>query len=256
MGEDTLQRWIVELLRPLVEQWLAQRRVKALVGADQFIYWRQHDPHRRVAPDVYVLPGVAPATHVRAWKVWETGIAPSFCFEVVSRDWEKDDTGAPERYAALGARELVIFDPAWAGRSGGLRWQVYRRLARRGLVRVEATNGDRVRSRVLGCWLRALGVGVATRVRVASGARGETLLPTPAEMVARAQASAEYARAAAQSERAAKEAALARAEAEQTAREAALALAENEREAKEAALARVKQLEARLARRGRPRRRR
>jgi hypothetical protein len=133
---------------------------------------------------------------------------------------------------------------------------VYRRLARRGLVRVEATNGDRVRSRVLGCWLRALGVGVATRVRVASGARGETLLPTPAEMVARAQASAEYARAAAQSERAAKEAALARAEAEQTAREAALALAENEREAKEAALARVKQLEARLARRGRPRRRR
>jgi hypothetical protein len=57
MGEGLLQRRIIELLRPLIERWLAVRKQTALVGADQFIYWKQYDPHVRVSPDVYVLPG-------------------------------------------------------------------------------------------------------------------------------------------------------------------------------------------------------
>ncbi|HEY2409983.1 MAG TPA: Uma2 family endonuclease, partial [Polyangiaceae bacterium] len=56
MGEDILHRWIVELLRPLVARWLESRGIQALVGADQFIYFKQHDPHQRISPDVYVLP--------------------------------------------------------------------------------------------------------------------------------------------------------------------------------------------------------
>jgi hypothetical protein len=68
VGEDILQRWIIELLRPLLQRWLEQRRVKAFVGVDQFVYWKQHDPHKRVAPDLYVLPGVSPTTWVRSWK--------------------------------------------------------------------------------------------------------------------------------------------------------------------------------------------
>ena len=193
VGEDILQRWIVELLRPLLQWWLTGRGVKALVGADQFIYWRQHDPHARVAPDVYVLPGVDPRTRVRAWKLWQDRVVPSFTFEVVSQDWEKDYLDVIERYAALGVPEVLMFDPGWDEHPRGARWQVFRRVGKRGLVRVEATRGDRVRSKALGCWLRAVGAGQEVRVRVASGPRGEEIVPTPEE-----------------AERAAKETALAR----------------------------------------------
>src|SRR5262249_42553702 len=71
VGEDLLQRLIVELLRPLVERWLASRGTPSLTGADQFIYFRRGDVRGRVAPDVFVLPGVRPGRRVRSWKTWE-----------------------------------------------------------------------------------------------------------------------------------------------------------------------------------------
>jgi hypothetical protein len=232
VGEDMLQRWIMELLRPLLQWWLSSRGVRAFVGADQFIYWRQHDPHARLAPDVYVLPGVDPRTRVRTWKLWLDRVIPSFAFEVASQDWEKDYFEVPARYDELGVRELVVFDPEFAERSGGMRWQVFRRVGKRGLVRVEATRTDRVRSKVLGCWLRAVGEGRDVRVRIAVGPRGAELVKT-AEEAARVEQATERA-----------------------AKEAALAARETERAAKEAALARVSELEAALQRLTRPRRRR
>ncbi|MBI4703315.1 MAG: Uma2 family endonuclease [Deltaproteobacteria bacterium] len=254
VGEELLRRWIAELLRPLVERWLAQRGVAALVGADQFIYYEQHNPHKRLAPDVYVLPGVPPQTRVRAWKLWQTGIAPSFAFEVVSTDWEKDYVETPERAAEAGISELVIFDPGWAERPGGAgaRWQIYRRAGKRGLGRIVTTNEDRVRSRSLGCWLRAVGFGDAARVRLGTGVRGEHLVPTAEEAERAAKeverAAKEVALAETEAERAAKEAALADREVERAAREAERAAKEAERAAKQAALERVAELEAELRR--------
>src|SRR3990172_6281667 len=157
VGEDMLQRWIIELLRPLLQWWLTRRGIKAFVGADQFIYWRQHDPHARVSPDLYVLPGVDPRTRVRTWKIWQDRGVPSFAFGVGSQDWEKDYTEVPARYAALGVAEVVIFDPECAAHPEGVRWQVFRRVGKRGLLRVEVTRADRVRSRALRCWLRTVG---------------------------------------------------------------------------------------------------
>ena len=225
MGEDMLQRWIMELLRPLLQWWLSRRGIKAFVGADQFIYWRQHDPHARLAPDIYVLPGVDPRTRVRTWKLWQDRVVPSFAFEVASHDWEKDYFEGPARYDALGVRELVVFDPGFDEHVDGVRWQVFRRVGKRGLVRVEATRSDRVRSKALGCWLRAVGTGRDVRVRIGVGAQGEELVPTAEEAE----------RAAKEHERLAKE---------------------HERAAKETALARVSALEAELRRLTRSRRRR
>ena len=206
MGEDLLQWMIAEMFRGLVEGYLAERGVVALTGADQFIYWEQYAPTKTRAPDVYVLPGVAPGTRVTSWKIWETGIAPSFALEVVSsNDVEKDYRDAPPRYAEMGVTELVLFDPDFELDPSRVRFQVYRRLARRGFTRVERTTGDRIRSRVLGCWLRSVGAGAATRLRLATGVEGETLWPTETE-----RADAE--RAAKDAERAAKEAAEARAD--------------------------------------------
>jgi hypothetical protein len=62
-----------------------------------------------------------------------------------------------------------------------VQWQVFRRIKGRGLVKVEVTNGDRVRSRVLGCFLRVVGSGDEVRLRLGTGSNGETLLPTDDE---------------------------------------------------------------------------
>jgi hypothetical protein len=182
VGEDILQRWIVELLRPLVERWLASRGEIAFVGADQFIYYERFDSTARVAPDVYVLPGIEPDRHVPIWKIWETSVSPSFALEVVSRNRRKDYEEAPERHAAAGTQELVVFDP-WPTRRPrglGIRWQVFRRRAGK-LMRVEATDADRIDSEQLGCWLRVVGEDTKQRVRLALGPAGDVLVQTTDE---------------------------------------------------------------------------
>jgi hypothetical protein len=201
MGEDLLQCWIVELLRPLVERWLRQRGVRALVGADQFIYYERHNPLLRVAPDVYVLPGVRADTRVPSWKTWEKGIVPSFALEIVSKNWEKDYIDAPERYRDMGVPELLVFDPAPERHTDRVTWQLFRRVRRRPLALVERSDGDRVRSRALGCFLRVVGAGDAVRLRIGAGPRGDDLFPTPEE-------AEQAALAARDAERAAKEVAL------------------------------------------------
>jgi len=181
MGEDFLQRAIAEALRPLIARWFKSRRVKAFTGADQFLYWVEGDPTRRVAPDVYVLPKVDPESVPTSWQLWEVG-PPSFALEIVSRDVGKDYEDAPAEYAAMGAKELVIFDPGATPRSRTrVRWQVYRRLARRGFVRVAQTMSDRVEVASLGCWLRAIGEGRDARLRLGIGIDGEELFLTEAE---------------------------------------------------------------------------
>jgi hypothetical protein len=58
---------------------------------------------------------------------------------------------------------------------------VFRRLKGRGLVRVEVSQADRVRSKELGVWLRQVGDGDDARVLPAFGKAGDELMPTPEE---------------------------------------------------------------------------
>jgi Putative restriction endonuclease len=201
LGQDTLQMLILELLRPLVERWFELRGRPTFVGEDQFIYYERFNPKKAVAPDLYVLPGVTPGLRVKSWKVWKTGVVPSFALEVVaSDDPQKDYVEVIERYAGLGVDELIVFDPDHERSDDRVRWQRYRRLKTRGFVQVESSNADRLRSRVLGCFLRVVGSGDAARVRLGTGPAGDELVPTEAEAE----------RAAKEAERAAKEQALGR----------------------------------------------
>jgi Uma2 family endonuclease len=184
MGENSLQRFISELFRPLVEEHLAALRGPTFVGADQYVGWDADDPEKVLSPDVYVLPGVEPGEEFDFWKVWQTGIVPSFALEIVSKRKKKDYATVPPLYGELGVGELIIFDPRYRRRREGLRFQVYRKVARRGFVRVEATNADRVRSRALGCWIRVVGEGKAQRLRLAAEPAGDVLVPTAAEKAA------------------------------------------------------------------------
>jgi Uma2 family endonuclease len=255
MGEGSLQRFISEALRPQIERLIAAETEPTFVGADQYVGWHPDDPTKVVAPDVYVLPGVAPGEEFEFWKVWQTGIVPSFALEIVSKRKPKDYVDAPKRYADLGVKELMIFDPR--PRKSGVRWQVYRRVARRGFVKVETTDADRVRSKVLGCWLRMVGTGKMLRIRLASDPHGDDLVPT-AEEAERAKAVAERAKAdAARAKADAAEvkagAAEVKADAERARADAERARADAERAAREQADVEVTRLRAELAQRDPPR---
>jgi hypothetical protein len=86
-----------------------------------------------------------------------------------------------------------VFDPGCDEHPGGVRWQVFRRVGRRGLVRVESTDADRVRSKQLRCWFRAVGDGCDTRVRIGVGPCGDELVPTAEEAAKEAEAAKEVA---------------------------------------------------------------
>ena len=122
---------------------------------------------------------------------------PSFALEVVGQDIDKDYDDKPVLYRALDVEELVLFDPHATARSRRrLRWQVFRKVRSRGLVRVEVSNGDRVQSRALGCWLRVVEHHGRMALRLATGEQGEALVLTDVEQerAAREQAEAEVAR--------------------------------------------------------------
>ena len=229
--ENLLNRDIAGTLRHLIERWLAERGETARVGSDQFVYWVQYQPTRTVAPDVYVLPGVDPGTEITAWKTWETGVVPSLAVEVVGLDVRKDYELAPGRYDELGVRELCVYDPRPEKGASRMRFQVWRR--RRGkLVQVARTDADRVRSAVLGCFLREVGRGAAQRLRLGTGRDGDVLYPTAEEAERMARDAERTAREAAERERQAAERAR---EAERTARESAEREREAERTARESA---------------------
>ncbi len=208
MGETEWHRAVCLLLWVLARRWAAQRKLRVHVGSNQFVYWAQHEPTRSLAPDLYVIPGLEVGPEgLDVVKTWEHGV-PSLVVEIASIDWRKDYEDAPRRCDEMGVRELIVFDAKAprARQPERVRWQLFRRVGRRGLVRVEATNDDRIRSRVLGAWLREVGKGGAQRVRIATGTKGDTLVPTDeevldavaaerdAERAARAQAEAEIER--------------------------------------------------------------
>ena len=61
------------------------------VWGDLCIYYRKNDRRHFLAPDVFVVQGVA--THPRrAYLAWEEGVFPQFVLEVVSpRTWRRDN---------------------------------------------------------------------------------------------------------------------------------------------------------------------
>ena len=187
MGETEWHRAVCLLLWALCQRWVRERKLRVHVGSNQFVYWAQHEPTKNIAPDLYVLPGLAVGPEgLDVVKTWEHGV-PSLVVEIVSTDWRKDYEEAPRRCDEMGVRELIVFD-AHAPRARQperVRWQVFRRVARRGLTRVEVSPGDRVRSKVLGAWLCAVGQRGSLRVRIGAGATGAVLVPTDDEALAR-----------------------------------------------------------------------
>jgi Uma2 family endonuclease len=84
---------------------------QATVLGNQFLYYEQDNPSKRVAPDVFVIFDVEPGGRDN-YKIWEEGAVPSIAFEMTSPSTKKEDDGPKKLlYAQIGIQEYWQFDP-------------------------------------------------------------------------------------------------------------------------------------------------
>jgi hypothetical protein len=149
-----------EHLRQVLLAWQDRAERPLRVARNLALRWLRSSPQVGIDPDVCVLdpapPGFEDLTSLCLWLPGH--VAPPLCFEVVSAGHpHKDYRDVHERYAALGVRELVVFDPLLAGpRSlgGPVPLQYWRRDTV--FTRVYAGAGP-VFSETLRAWVHAAG---------------------------------------------------------------------------------------------------
>ncbi|MGK4002684.1 Uma2 family endonuclease [Sorangium sp. So ce1036] len=208
MGESVEQGEIIRILLSCLSELLAERGITTLYcGGDHFFAWVRGEPLVRVSPDVYLLEDPPPPPRPKMWQTWLPGHRPPrWAVEIVSDEWKKDYEENPPKYAQLGVRELVIFDPeaALSPDRRGVRvpLQVYRRDADGAFVRVYRGDGP-ARSEEVDAFLVVGRERGAVRLRIARDAAGADLVPTTEEAK---RAAEEAKRAAEEAKRAAEEA--------------------------------------------------
>jgi len=186
----------VMLLYALLQRWVEQSGRNAAVFSDLAVRVLPERPSVGFSPDLMVVDPAPPgARDLSSLRLWESGhVVPAFVLEVVSPGHpHKDYVDIPDQCAAVGVRELVIFDPVLAGpkaHGGPHRLQVWRRTDTGLFARAEAGDGP-LASEFLGAYL--LPVDEGRVLRVSSTPHGAGLWPTPEE-AERAEKERAYAR--------------------------------------------------------------
>ena len=195
-----------ERLKSVLAEWAKGLDRPVTVARNLAVRWLQETPQIGIDPDVCLLdpppPGVDDVSSLCLWKPGHH--APSVCFEVVSANHpHKDYRDVHERYAALGAPELVVFDPLLAGPAslgGPISSQLWRLDAMGVLERVYAGPGP--------VYCEGLDAFVSTRGRhlvISDDARCDREWLPADESVERERAEKERERAEKERERAEKE---------------------------------------------------
>ena len=202
MGQAPDHAIIIQAFFDVLSVLVLQRRwSQAFVGTDAFFAWLPEHPLVRVSPDVYLLAETPAKPFPRQWELWRGHAPPRFALEVVSRDRIKEYTVNPEKYAALGATELVIYDPDLVGHtvrgSKVLKLQRYTRGAD-GAFELAEESDDIVFSPTLDAFLLVDRSVAPPLLRVSNTPDLSARFPSNAEL-------AEQERAAKDQERAAKE---------------------------------------------------
>ena len=87
----------------------------AYISGNDFIYYVEGDPTKRVSPDCYILLDLPPRPQAlrRSFKIWEEGKAPNVVFEFTSPKTRKQDR--EEKFDlyenTLKVAEYFLFDP-------------------------------------------------------------------------------------------------------------------------------------------------
>lgn len=94
-----------------LETWFSDRP-ETLVASDLVLLFEEGNPEAALAPDVMVIFDAGTLDRL-SYKVWREGDrVPDFVLEVLSKStWRKDVRVKPSLYAALGVRELWLFEP-------------------------------------------------------------------------------------------------------------------------------------------------
>jgi Uma2 family endonuclease len=151
------------------------------VAGNMLLYYEEGNPAACVAPDVFVVQGVAKHER-RTYKLWEEDQPPAVIFEITSRGSRLEDLGTKRAvYAMLGVREYFVYDPLGEYLRPSL--QGYQ-LQDGEYQRMPPEAGGELVSQALGLELR-LEDG---RLRVVNPTTGERLLtPAEAQMARRAE---------------------------------------------------------------------
>jgi hypothetical protein len=170
--ESTTHDEAVDHIKDTLVEWVARTGKVARVVRNLAVRWDPAHRGRGVDPDVCVLEPPPEEEHLRSLCTWKPGhVVPRVCFEVVSENHPyKDYAEVPERYAAMGTRELVVFDPLLAGPvalGGPVLLQIWRRTDPRTFERVYSGEGPAF-SEELGAWLRPDGA----RLRICDDREG------------------------------------------------------------------------------------
>jgi Uma2 family endonuclease len=97
------------LIYPLKEYFRDQPDV--YVSGNLLLYYEEGNPRASVAPDVFVVFGIAKGER-RIYKLWEEEKAPDVVIELTSASTRQKDLGDKRLlYEALGVAEYFIFDP-------------------------------------------------------------------------------------------------------------------------------------------------
>jgi Uma2 family endonuclease len=174
----------LELLKAVFEHWIARTARDAAVFRNLAIRVRRELPRVGIDPDlILVEPAPPEATELSSLRLWEPGHAvPSLVVEVVSPGHPyKDYAEVPDQCAALGVRELVVFDPLLAGPralGGPKRLQIWRRTDEGSFVRVACGDGPFPSTVVAGYFMTT---DDGRRLRIAEDGVAARLWPTPEE---------------------------------------------------------------------------
>lgn len=184
MAETDLHRAEMTDLIAMLEARYADR-ADVYVSGNLLLYYRQGDSRAAVAPDVFVVFGVAKGQR-RNYLLWEEGRPPTVVIEVSSRRTRRQDLHQKrDLYARLGVQEYFLVDPE--GRHLRPALQGFR-LAAGTFVAIPQQPGGVLRSDCLGLDLSLIDGRLALRDTTTG-----LPLPRPAQLAAelsRAQAEA------------------------------------------------------------------
>jgi hypothetical protein len=208
----------------LLQAWATRQPGRVRIARNLAVRWLREHPRSGIDPDLCVLDP-APEEMDRdlgSLCLWRPGHEiPRFCVEVVSTTHpNKDYVDVPERYAALGVPELLIFDPLLQGPQslgGPVPLQLWRRDATGTFERVHF-GGEPVHSTQLDAWVSVWGTELVISRDRAARERWQTDAELLQRENERIHAEKERERAEKERERAEKERERAEKEREQAAR--------------------------------------
>ena len=110
MGETDVHIDALIYLREALKDYFRDES-QVYVAGNMFLYYEEGNPAACLAPDVFVVQGVAKGER-RTYKLWEESQPPTVVFEITSRGTQLEDLGTKRAvYAMLGVREYFLYDP-------------------------------------------------------------------------------------------------------------------------------------------------